>query len=245
MQYNETAALAFFMEHGSWSHNPATETPEAGRQRCAEASVKAERWAMENGYRIERENDFEVDHVKEFPDAYDKEPETCEHFALVAPDGVVVASLGCVDDASPEYARVVSAELAAEAMAGEPERKRNAAVVEYVTKAVPIAHDAMAADTTGKFTTCPGCGEPITVTLAASIHPTFNITADGEVIGVYPTWHVTESSFVTECGGRSAEQNTAGRCQGYATDLDVAKAHQAAVEAVANYYWPVLFIDAG
>lgn len=109
--------VAFFYEHAGWGYNPAVETPEEGKLRSAKALVAAEKWAKQAGYKVVREDDWAVgNHVHEFPDAYDTEPETCETFILMTPDGDVAGTLGCVDDADEDYARVVSAELALEVM---------------------------------------------------------------------------------------------------------------------------------
>jgi len=58
-------------------------------------------------------------HVDEYPDAYDEEPMTCEYVTMTI-DGVVVGSLGCVDDATDAYRRLTEAALADEWLAGLP-----------------------------------------------------------------------------------------------------------------------------
>ena len=72
------------------------------------------------GWRVVWEDDWDVGSHRDFygPDsAYaDREPDTCETAALVDESGDVLASLGCIDDATDEYRRVVAAELAAEAL---------------------------------------------------------------------------------------------------------------------------------
>lgn len=40
------AAVAFFYEHAGWSYDPATQTPEEGRQACAIRLAEAERWLL-------------------------------------------------------------------------------------------------------------------------------------------------------------------------------------------------------
>lgn len=114
-------AVEFFAIHAGWDYHPDTETPEQGRLRGAVSLALAERWAKANDAMFTWEDDFGVDHVKEF-DAYDEEPETCEICTMYLPDHSpalesvrIVASLGCVDDATDEYRRVVEAELAQEA----------------------------------------------------------------------------------------------------------------------------------
>lgn len=107
-------AAEFFYQHAGWGYNPTTETPEEGRRAGAEALADAERWARETGvwFRWESELGW-IDHVAEY-DTYDAEPETCEACIAYDEDGEVVASLGCIDDATPQYRRVVEAELALE-----------------------------------------------------------------------------------------------------------------------------------
>lgn len=115
------AAEEFFYKHAGWSYNPKTETAEEGRRRCAREMAAAERDAASLGIRVTWQPDpYPVDHVKEF-DCYDAEPETCEVATAYGPDGDVLASLGCVDDATPEYRRVVEAELADEAIGAKTE----------------------------------------------------------------------------------------------------------------------------
>jgi hypothetical protein len=110
-----TTAADFFYEHAGYSYNTAIETPEQGRRRTAQALADAELWAHEAGYSVDWEDDWDVtDHVAEY-DTYDTEPATCEQATMHDPDGAVVASLGCIDDATDEYRRVVEAELALEA----------------------------------------------------------------------------------------------------------------------------------
>jgi hypothetical protein len=67
-------------------------------------------------YRFEWRDDWEVgSHVKEYGDAYDEEPETCElvllHVKLSCGHWEVVDSLGCIDDASDEYRRALEEDM--------------------------------------------------------------------------------------------------------------------------------------
>lgn len=102
-------------EHAGFSVQ-TNETTKQGRARSARERAQAEKWARDNGMTFVWEDDWEVgSHVREF-DAYDSEPETCESCIAYDRDGNVVASLGCIDDATPEYRRVIEAELASEAM---------------------------------------------------------------------------------------------------------------------------------
>lgn len=108
----------FFFEHGGYSYDVKTETAEQGRRRCAIAMADAEEKAKNLGWHVGWSDDWTCgSHVKEFgEDAYSEEPATCEAAILVDADGKVLASLGCIDDASPEYRRVIEAELASDAL---------------------------------------------------------------------------------------------------------------------------------
>jgi hypothetical protein len=109
-------AVVFFANHAGWSYSPATETASEGRWRSARALARAESWAKAEDIDFDWYDDWMVDHAKEY-DCYsgDAGPATCE--VCVAKKGdEVLASLGCIDDASPEYRRVVEAELADEAL---------------------------------------------------------------------------------------------------------------------------------
>ena len=110
------ATIDFFIQHAGYSYNPATETPEEGRRRCARDLAEAEAIARLRGWEVRWADDWSIDHETEF-DCYDKGgPETCETALLVDAQGNVLASLGCVDDATDEYRRVIEAELADEAV---------------------------------------------------------------------------------------------------------------------------------
>lgn len=112
-------AVAFFFEHAGLSYDPATETPDQGRRRSAQAYADAESWAGEIGATFEWSDDWSIDHEAEF-DCYDNGgPETCESLVMLSASGEILASLYCVDDATDDYRRVVEAELAWEAMPDE------------------------------------------------------------------------------------------------------------------------------
>lgn len=114
-----TEALRFHWEHGGYNYDPATETPDQGRARCALAAAGAEAWAKEQGIEFRWEDDWTVtDHAHEYcADAYPNgNPETCECCAAYLGDDVL-ACLACIDDATDEYRRVIEAELAMEARA--------------------------------------------------------------------------------------------------------------------------------
>ena len=106
----------FFFEHAGWSYQPATETPNQGRMRCARDLALAERTAKSRGWQVRWTDDWSLDHQREFDCYEDGDPETCEMAALYDEEGTVLASLGCIDGATDEYRRVIEAELADEAM---------------------------------------------------------------------------------------------------------------------------------
>ena len=111
--------IAFFHEHAGWSYNPATETPEAGRQRSAERLAVAELLIERAGAAVTWHEDWSLGttHAHYYCDeAYpDGGPETCE-FATLDLDGKVLATVGCIDDADEAYRRVIAAELALDAL---------------------------------------------------------------------------------------------------------------------------------
>ena len=79
--------------------------------------AEAEQWANGQGHTFQWRDDWEIpSHVDEF-DCYDEEPSTCEWVEIVDAEGDPIGpSLGCVDDATDDYRRVIEAELAWEAM---------------------------------------------------------------------------------------------------------------------------------
>jgi hypothetical protein len=107
------AAVEFFTEHAGLSYLPP-QTPEEGQRIVARKLAASEMAISEVDWRVTWSEDWEVgDHFKEFGEAYaDGEPETCEVATLTNRRDDVIGSLGCVDDASVEYRRVVAAELA-------------------------------------------------------------------------------------------------------------------------------------
>ena len=110
----------FFYIHAGYSYS-APETADEGHERSARQYAAAETWAREQGYEFRWMDDWMVgDHVAEF-DCYSEDgqgPETCEACLMVDPKrpGKVLASLGCIDDATSAYRRVVESELAWEIM---------------------------------------------------------------------------------------------------------------------------------
>lgn len=118
-------AVSFFYKYAGWSYAPGKESPRAGRLRGAKLLAQAEAWARSENLVTEWSDDWDIgDHHAFYGDAYaENEPTTCEQVRLIDPDGVTLASLGCVDDADNTYRRVVGAELALEVM---PQSARNA-----------------------------------------------------------------------------------------------------------------------
>lgn len=118
----DQSAVAFFLEHAGWSYNPATETPEQGRLRCARSLAKAERWLSEqNGHQVKWVEDTDYS-----PDDYDYPPENdtpgLAWGCVIDLDGERGASLWAItfegngEPWGKPYARVVVAELAYELM---------------------------------------------------------------------------------------------------------------------------------
>lgn len=110
-------AAQFFFEHAGSSYNPARETPEQGRERCARNLAAAEGIAREAGVSFAWSEDPDVDSSDWRDDC--KPYATWECVAYDAA-GNACGSLGGIDfgpDGSPygdNYRRVVEAELAAE-----------------------------------------------------------------------------------------------------------------------------------
>ncbi len=103
-------AYLFFLRNAGYSYDPKTETKQAGRSRCARQLAKAERDAAALGFTFEwQEDDIFASH------GHDEHPNTCEVCFCLDGDKVL-ASLGCIDDATREYRRVIEAELALEAL---------------------------------------------------------------------------------------------------------------------------------
>lgn len=117
---NATPDVEFFFERGGFWYDPATETKEDGRIRCAEESARAELYAASHGW-VTR---WEPDPDGQRADA-GTEWEDWPHWqaVLMSADGVdVLAALGGVmfadggDPWSDPYRRVVEAELALDAI---------------------------------------------------------------------------------------------------------------------------------
>lgn len=112
-------AAGFFYRHSGWQWDPATETSDQGRRRCAETSANAEAYASHVGRHVEWQRD---------PDAGRADAGTewadWPHYEAVLLDseGEILASLGSVmfaeglDFRDDPYARCVAADLAYDAV---------------------------------------------------------------------------------------------------------------------------------
>ena len=100
--------VRFFFKWGAWGYNPATETPLQGRWKSAKALSSAEQWGKKNGLSFQWVDDYRQG---DEPD----DVERVELCSVLDGKGVTLTSLGAIWDASPEYRRVVEAELATEA----------------------------------------------------------------------------------------------------------------------------------
>lgn len=102
----------FFPKHAGYSYDPKTQTPAQGRIECAKALARAERIMQESGAYVTWEPDpYADDSWMEPGETWDR----CECATLRNAEGDALASLGMIFDASPDYQRVVEAELALEA----------------------------------------------------------------------------------------------------------------------------------
>lgn len=112
------AAYLFFLRNAGYSYDPKIQTKQQGRSAAARQLAKAERDARALGYRFEWTDDWDIGNHRDYygaDSAYaDQEPNTCESCLMRDAQGKVVQSLGCIDDATSEYRRVVEAELALE-----------------------------------------------------------------------------------------------------------------------------------
>lgn len=110
-------AERFFYKHAGYSYDPATETQEEGRVRCAKELAKAEAWlTAQPGFEVEWMEDTDYD-----PKDYDV-PMPATGWGCIVKVGEKRESLWGITfdgDGHPSgnpYARVVVAELASELM---------------------------------------------------------------------------------------------------------------------------------
>ena|ERR1700678_354402 len=117
MKTAKQQAYLFFLRNAGYSYNPETQTKQQGRSEGARLLAKAERDARALGYTFEWRDDWTLgcSHFEFYGESYGHgEPSTCESCIMLDENGEVVQSLGCIDDATREYRRVVEAELALE-----------------------------------------------------------------------------------------------------------------------------------
>ena len=100
-----------------YDHNPTDN--DARRLAYATDAANAERIARERMWEVRWYDDWSVDHATEY-DCYDAgEPSTCQYAVLISAEGEVLtalASLHCIDDATPAYRRIIAAELILQAL---------------------------------------------------------------------------------------------------------------------------------
>lgn len=110
----KSEAVAFFYANAGMSYHPDRETVEEGTLRCATEMAADEAWGKTVGIEFTWSDDWEIDHMREFDCYDDGPPSTCE-LCVARLNGETVGALGCIDDASDDYRRVIEAELAGEA----------------------------------------------------------------------------------------------------------------------------------
>jgi hypothetical protein len=119
MSADLTKQQQFFYDHAGYIYDPATETREQGRRACAVELAAAEAWASEAGIAYEWQPDDTTN--REFTDEGPEYHLWACHMGDRA-NGVHMGSLSGIDlgpDSHPcrdNYARVVEAELALDAM---------------------------------------------------------------------------------------------------------------------------------
>jgi hypothetical protein len=127
-QTAKQAAYYFFLRNAGFGYDPKTETKQQGRSKNARNLATAERDARAYGFTFVWDSDWHVgSHKQEYGYGYDREPSSCESCVCYAPNGDNLGSLGCIDDATDSYRRVIEAELAMEALADyTPEEEEEA-----------------------------------------------------------------------------------------------------------------------
>lgn len=110
-----TKSEQFFYDNAGWNYDPKTETSKQGKLRCAVELAKAEAWFEDSGleYAVLPDEDADLSWMDE---AERNESHEVVGVVLQTPDGEHVQSLWGIVDATPEYLRVIVAELASEEM---------------------------------------------------------------------------------------------------------------------------------
>lgn len=126
-------AETFFYDNAGYSYDPATETREEGRRRCAREMANDEEWLRNSDdVRSQWGDDDSGDHSYLQQDEFrGYQVTTCEFCSILDETGsVIYASLGCIDDADDNYRRVIESELAGEARPAYAERQAFLAVAQ-------------------------------------------------------------------------------------------------------------------
>lgn len=116
MSKSHKEAVSFFYEHAGYGYDPAKETPEQGRQNCAEMLADAEMYALNHGYTFE----WTIDEDSDSSDFCEGEPYPLWICQMFDSNGWSAGHLCGIDlgsDGSPHnnhYVRVIEAELAAD-----------------------------------------------------------------------------------------------------------------------------------
>ena len=121
----------FFYDNAGYSYDPASETPEQGREHCARELARAEVYGREQEWEVEWRADSDADEsfIESWEPTEQAEWNESEHCAEVAilrnSAGEILASCGGIWDVSREYRRVMEAELMSEALGDiEQEQQR-------------------------------------------------------------------------------------------------------------------------
>jgi len=122
------SAVRFFYKHAGYCYNPQTETKQQGRWRCARELAHAEAEAKRRGWSVVWENDPEGCSgcccCEGTDDCEQREHDSVEGAFLINDSGHQLGpSLWRITDATPEYRRVVGAELMSEALHEEERRE--------------------------------------------------------------------------------------------------------------------------
>lgn len=127
-----TQAEQFFYDNAGYSYDPATETSEQGRERCAREMARAEAYGREQGWEVEWawDNNPDESFVDDWNPAEQAEWKSQEHECFVAllrdRSDNVLASCGGIFDPSKPYMQVMEAELMLEALGDIEREQRNA-----------------------------------------------------------------------------------------------------------------------
>lgn len=116
--------VAFFYEHAGYGYDPARETAEQGRQRCAEELARAEELAASRGWYVDTQTDWDVpDDDADSRGLVERGEMVNLLVTLRDEDGQMLACLGAVTVPSDDdpYIRVCGAELASDVLSTHQE----------------------------------------------------------------------------------------------------------------------------